>query len=381
MKKIVKRMYVLLAGSVLMLGAGMFQSCNDDDDNPATEKNVHIVGTESASGTSVATYWNNGKSIALSDSELSSIASAVAFTDNVVYIAGTETNESGIDIAMLWSINENGEVDAQTLTNGTKPATATSITVLGADVYVAGFEEYGTTNFVNIPKFWKIDQSGNITSVSLTNGTNEAFAYSIVASGNFLYVGGLERIQEGQNAPKYWKANLQNNQIETIPLSNGIPSGSVSGIAVSGDVVHLVGYEKNASNQYIAKYWKVNNGQIYSVALTTQATNSNAMAIMINESVVYITGTEWNNNNTYSGQYWTINGAGDMDIIKIPNCSQANSLVMSNSMVYIAGNDVNDNNTNSLVKYWKADVNDNLKTVQVTSSNGYSGANSIFVSN
>ena len=57
------------------------------------------------------------------------------------------------------------------LTNGTNNAVAYSVYVFGTDVYVTGFENNGTKD---VAKIWK-----NGVATSLTNGLNEAEAYSI----------------------------------------------------------------------------------------------------------------------------------------------------------------------------------------------------------
>jgi hypothetical protein len=57
------------------------------------------------------------------------------------------------------------------LTNGANFANAHSVFVFGTDVYVAGYENNGSTNVV---KIWN-----NGIPVSLTNGANDAVGYSI----------------------------------------------------------------------------------------------------------------------------------------------------------------------------------------------------------
>jgi hypothetical protein len=79
-----------------------------------------------------------------------------------VYVAGVE-GFSGPGVVKYW---KNGQTVS--LTNGTNDAAAFSIAVMGSDVYVAGSEWNGTRY---VAKYWKNGQA-----VSLTDGTNGAIA-------------------------------------------------------------------------------------------------------------------------------------------------------------------------------------------------------------
>ena len=84
-----------------------------------------------------------------------------------IYVAGHATNSSGNDVATVW---KNGV--AQSLSDGTRDAYAYSVYVSCSDVYVAGYE----VNPIGyrIAKVWK-----NGVAQSLTDGTRDAYAYSI----------------------------------------------------------------------------------------------------------------------------------------------------------------------------------------------------------
>ena len=88
-----------------------------------------------------------------------SSASSIAVVGSDVYVGGSDNNVA--------KYSKNGQV--MTLTDGTS---ASSIAIVGSDVYVAGYENNGS---VSVAKYWK-----NGMAIPLTDGRQIARATSIV---------------------------------------------------------------------------------------------------------------------------------------------------------------------------------------------------------
>ncbi len=145
---------------------------------------VYAAGYErNANNTEVAKYWKNGTAVSLTGSSANSRnarINGITVIGNDVYAAGYEfvlrTDLSGTYAVLVAKYWKNG-VDIKL--NDTEDFTtsyASSITVVGSDVYVAGYAMGGVTGGIyKIAKYWK-----NGVTFKLTNGlTYEAEANSI----------------------------------------------------------------------------------------------------------------------------------------------------------------------------------------------------------
>ena len=106
---------------------------------------------------------------------------------------------------------------ATSLTNGSFNAYVYSVYVSGLDIYAAGFENNATKA---VAKIWK-----NGVPTLLSDGTNSARAYSVYGSGTDVYVGGYEN-DGTKNIAKLWKNGV------LIPLQNSATAGFVAGVFV-----------------------------------------------------------------------------------------------------------------------------------------------------
>jgi hypothetical protein len=231
----------------------------------------------------VATYWKNGIPIALGDGSADTWASAIAVSGNDVYVAGYSTANNKT-FAIWW---KNGI--RMVLGDSTFSGTTTSILVSGDDIYITGAQSRindTTASFGgdphNIAVYWK-----NSTRVFLGDSSVEGIASSISISGNDVYVAGYNDYgysgSDSINA-KYWKNGSE------IKLQSATLFATASAIAVSGNDVYVagnsytpIGVREFADN---AQYW--NNGNL--VSLTMGSYISITSAIAVSGTDVYVAG-------------------------------------------------------------------------------------------
>ena len=175
--------------------------------NSGLANSIYVVGSDvyvagsianQSIASFVATYWKNGTPVSLSDgTKVIGEAQSIFVVDNDVYVAGKikpGLGVGGVPIATYW---KNGT--AISLTNGNRDAAAYSIYVNGSDVYVAGYEEDGSTG-LSVAKYWK-----NGVPFSLTDGTKYASAQSIYVIGSDVYVAGWDSADGYYNTARCWK--------------------------------------------------------------------------------------------------------------------------------------------------------------------------------
>lgn len=316
---------------------------------------VFVAGTLNNSAMSLATYWKNGTSVAVSQNE--SGLNAIYVNANDVYVAGWE-RINNLQLANYW------KNDTQT-TLGTGESAIYAMAVNGTDVYTGGFE---IINGFDLPRYWHnstgITVNVNdpiISKVTLGNGACNGIYYS----ANNVYAVGSYRNSQGRFSP--WETTNDEVPANTIP--NNDKFSFANAVFVNGSDKYVVGNQNNATTGLaMATVWK--NGNYTSL---TDGINSVgvAKAVLAIGDDVYVAGYEQEN---YSGggpafaKYWK-NGVP----IKLSTASStATGIAVFDGDVYVTGWE--DNGNRNVVKYWKNGV-----AVSLTDGTFTSAGNSIFV--
>jgi hypothetical protein len=197
-----------------------------------------------------------------------------------------------------------------TNSNGTAYGNQIVITTPEYDVYVGGSAYYaGMVKLV--ATIWK-----NGLATLLTDGTNDAYIYSLVVTNSDVYAGGIEH--NGTN----WVAKIWKNGVATT-LTDGTHNGNVQSVFISGADVYVAG-----SDDFVAKIWK--NG----VAATLPG-GTTANSVYVSGSDVYVCGEYWIGGNQSYAVTWK-NGIFT-DLTDRSNLSNATSIFVSGPDVYIGG--------------------------------------------
>jgi hypothetical protein len=164
-------------------------------------RDIYVAGEEDH----CLKYWKNGIEFVLTSKqdEHSSRANGITVVGDDVYVAGYIANTSGIKVAAIWKNRTVIE-----LSDGINDAMANSVAVLNNDVYVVGNENIGVSNKLPLKLFQSIRKTvavywKNGTLNTLTDGQYDASAESITIADSNMYISGNEFIDKHHN--RYWK--------------------------------------------------------------------------------------------------------------------------------------------------------------------------------
>lgn len=222
---------------------------------------LYLSFNDNAAGPTYATYWNNGKTIKLTDGKTFAQALDITVSGNDVYVCGEVYNKAGEPVATYW---KNGKPFP--LANGKTYSRALAMAVSGFNVHVIG-------NNGGVAMYWK-------NGVGTAMG-EETTLTDIFVAGTDVYISGYRPDANGDYVATYWKNG------KAIKLAAAQPGAEANGIAVSGNNVYVAGKGYNQTREEIALYWK--NGKE-----TRLAKGTSAKAVSISGNDVYFAGFERN---------------------------------------------------------------------------------------
>lgn len=294
---------------------------SENDKNSPKHVDIYVAGACYDENTRhyAAVYWKNGQPVALTDGQSDAEATSIAVVGNDIYVAGNVGGQ-----AVYW---KNGQ-ETRFNKDERDYNTANSIAVINSDVYVVGYyRDYGhLTSYQDLAMYWKNGQPVALpVPMEYNSSTGKSFP-ATYSSANFIAAidDDIYIIGNNQSGQVYWK---NGKIVETI---NELKY--VSAIAQLRGIAYAVG--RNQSGQ--AAYWK--NGHTESLS----STDGLATCLAVSGSDIYIAGVDDSNGNGYTedsdvGKYWK-NGQL-LANLKGPDfyIYRPTSMAISGNDVYIVG--------------------------------------------
>jgi hypothetical protein len=288
--------------------------CTSGYDLKGSGSDIYIAGPSTAG---VPTYWKNSTAVHLS--------TQTGYTWSI-FLSGSDVYNLGI-INNNFYVWKNG-TPTQLTTNSTITTvyqgyySSSDLFVSNGDTYAAAARYLGNSTILKAT-YWK-----NGSPVDLTDGihTGPAWATAIAVSGNDVYVGGIEQIQNAaggivNTAPRLWKNGV------SIPIAAPTVSltNSISCLLVNGNDVYMGGQYNGAG-----AVWK--NGSLLDSAKYAVAEHVSSI-FLYNNTDLYISGASsaWGLNC-----YWINGNMVEMD----PGChgisnSCAGTSANQSSAIYV----------------------------------------------
>jgi hypothetical protein len=330
----------------LIIALFAITSCSKNNPTPDPTPN----GTTGATGSTGATgaTGNTGATGATGNTGATGTTGATgSLTPKDIYVVGSIKAVNGYYVATYW---KNGVI--KKLTDSTSNCFATSIAVVGSDVYVSG--QTGSTAAAgdktpgkNIV-YWK---NNTINSVG------QGYGVAIAVQGTDVYIAGNGLTTNSATNVTCWKNGIP-TKLHDDPAVNSVATG----IALNGSDVFVIG-NLNLVNQ-AAICWK--NG------LRTTLTGDingpyegvlrGAYGIALSGSDVYICGENYT-------QTATVFKNGVANKVGLPGAFRVNrafAIAVNGNDVYLAGYDLSSASTSTYPTIWKNDV----QTAITTNGNG-----------
>lgn len=243
------------------------------EDLEVSGTDVYVLASKQpiAGGALTAVIYKNGVEVQSVSLTGGVYYNCLAVSGNDIYLAGMEYPSSGVPKVIQW---KNGTVTSLTTNTGPSATDARpyDMTVVGNDVYIAGYETATASPYNKLAKYWKNGVAVTLNSASGTYST----IHRIVVAGNDVFCAG-----QLNDKAAYWKNG------EATSLST--TSGWCYGLAVSGADIYTAGAVSTGSNIYNASSWK-NGSQTMLSNITTQGVVS-VYGIGVDGNDVYVIGS------------------------------------------------------------------------------------------
>lgn len=343
MKQNLKYSALFALGLMLLLAACKKSNNSPGSGNSTPPTDVYVAGNSG----DTAFCWVNSRPTYLNDGSHPAYAHSIYVLGNVAYVAGEEFDLTDNGFQLMPAYWQGSTMTFLTPGQQVSTASATSVFCLGSDVYIGG-TEYDNSNRP-YATYWKNGIAGI--------GPKFSSANSVYVLGNDVYLAGgypKDTTKSSLLTPAYWK---NGTKADLVP---GSTVGNVLSVVASGTHVYSAGYAQFSDGQH-AVYWK----DTTMVKLANSPVGSVATSICFSGNDVYVTGYV-NSGGTNVAAYWKNN----VPVTLSSKNSNASSIFIFGKDIYVAGYETN--NGQNIATYWKNGV-----ATHIGSATG--NASSIFV--
>lgn len=369
----------IISGTLVLAVAAMLLSCGDttkttdpvtpSDPDPKPDPKpqvvrdtvVYAVGQEAVSGKDhyYAAVWRNGKRLLLTDGSTDGFCNAVCADDEYVYVVGCEAIGKTVDdgyyepyalnVGVLWKMKaDDGTLVGRTLlSDGERNTSPVAVSVANGNVCVAGFE---TLEFDRKAVVWKNDKMEY-----LTDGTTDALAYCVLASGDDVYVGGYQQTADKQGGiARIWKNSVAQD------LTDGSTVAKVCALCLDKGILYAAGTEKTVGGRWKGVLWIDGRATYFTEEVGTEVTG-----LFVQDGNYVIEGNMTDADGNIVTCIWTAEGVRILSE-GLEMC-QGTGLAVAGKDIYVAGNEVGMDDSYEMINHahlWKNGTAQSLEIAQ-----------------